>query len=154
MPAPGSHPVYLDALRPPAGFAPDRAVGTTCSLDLETLLAVPLGFAMLDRENEQGALARDPVALLHALRQRADRVIVFCEAGRMTWFTPLVTWLAPAGHGQSGCAKPEGNAPASRRGRAKVSGRDLRVYWIVNRKLFEMLATPEGAVPFTVTNAV
>jgi hypothetical protein len=83
MLAAGSRHVYLDALRPPIGFSLDLAVGTTYSLDLETLLAVPLGFAMLDWENQKGALARDPVALLHALRRCADRVTVFCQAGRI-----------------------------------------------------------------------
>lgn len=83
MLTPGSRHVYLDALRPPTGFSLDRAVGTTFSLDLETLLAVPLGFAMLDWEDHKGALARDPVALLHALRRCADRVTVFCQAGRI-----------------------------------------------------------------------
>jgi hypothetical protein len=98
MLAPGSRHVYLDALRPPGGFALDRAVGTTYSLDLETLLAVPLGFAMLDWENRKGALARDPVALLHALRRCADRVTVFCQAGRIaspTRHHPLFAHLEP-----------------------------------------------------------
>lgn len=84
MLAPGSRQVYLDALRPPVGFTLDRAVGTTYSLDLETLLAVPLGFAMLDWDNREGNLARDPVALLDALRRCADRVTVFCQAGRIS----------------------------------------------------------------------
>jgi len=38
---------------------------------------------MLDWENERGALARDPVALLHALRRCAANVTVFCQAGRI-----------------------------------------------------------------------
>ena len=36
---------------------------------------------MLDWESKQGTLTRDPVALLHALRQCAERVTVFCQAG-------------------------------------------------------------------------
>jgi hypothetical protein len=98
MLAPGSRHVYLDALRPPLGFSLDLAVGTTYSLDLETLLAVPLGFAMLDWENQKGALAKDPVALLHALRRCADRVTVFCQAGRIavpTRHHPLFAHLEP-----------------------------------------------------------
>jgi hypothetical protein len=78
-----SRHVYLEALRPPVGYALDQAVGTTYSLDLETLLAVPLGFAMLDWENDQGSLAKDPVALVHALRRCADRTTVFCHAGHI-----------------------------------------------------------------------
>jgi hypothetical protein len=98
MLAPGSRHVYLDALRPPSGFALDRAVGTTYSLDLETLLAVPLGFAMLDWENQKGSLAKDPVALLHALRRCADRVTIFCQAGRIaspSRHHPLFAHLEP-----------------------------------------------------------
>lgn len=98
MLAAGSRQVYLDALRPPVGFTLDSAVGTTYSLDLETLLAVPLGFAMLDWENRKGALARDPVALLHALRRCADRVTVFCQAGRIATpahHHPLFAYLEP-----------------------------------------------------------
>lgn len=98
MLSPGSRHVYLDALRPPAGFSLDRAVGTTYSLDLETLLAVPLGFAMLDWENQEGTLAKDPVALLHALRRCADRVTVFCQTGRIATparHHPLFAYLEP-----------------------------------------------------------
>lgn len=75
--------VYLDALKPPVGYAFDRAVGTTFSLDLTTLLSVPLGFALLDWENQAGRLLLDPVALLHSLRKYADRITVFCQAGRI-----------------------------------------------------------------------
>lgn len=98
MLAPTARHVYLDALRPPAGFSLDRAIGTTYSLELETLLAVPLGFAMLDWENERGALARDPVALLHALRRCSDHVTVFCQAARIATparHHPLFAHLEP-----------------------------------------------------------
>ena len=80
---PTTRHVYLDALKPPRGFSLDHAVGTTFSLDLETLLAVPLGFAMLDSENGHGSLTRDAVSLLHALGRCAERVTVFCQAGRI-----------------------------------------------------------------------
>lgn len=98
MLSPSSRHVYLDSLRPPLGFSLDLAVGTTYSLDLETLLAVPLGFAMLDWENQKGMLAKDPVALLHALRRFADRVTVFCQAGRIAATAqhhPLFAHLEP-----------------------------------------------------------
>ena len=81
---PRSRHVYLEALKPPAGFSLDQAVGTTFSLDLPTLLAVPLGFAVLDWEDVKGELALDPVALLHALRRCSDRVTVFCQSGRIS----------------------------------------------------------------------
>src|SRR5271170_886920 len=75
--------LYLDALKPPVGYELDRAVATTFSLDLTTLLTVPLGFALLDWDDSQGRLLLDPVALLHSLRKYADRITVFCQAGRI-----------------------------------------------------------------------
>jgi len=95
---PRSRHVYLEALKAPGGFALDHAVGTTFSLDLQTLLAVPLGFAVLDWENAKGELSLDPVTLLHALRRCADRVTIFCQEGRIaapTKHHPLFAHLEP-----------------------------------------------------------
>jgi hypothetical protein len=78
---PNQRELYLSALRPPAGFQLDRAIGTTYSLDLITLLSFPLSFALLDRTNDEGKLDRNPVALLHALRTYANRLTIFCQAG-------------------------------------------------------------------------
>ena len=38
---PGQRRMFLETLRPPEGYLFDRAVGTTFTLDLMTLLAVP-----------------------------------------------------------------------------------------------------------------
>ena len=95
---PRSRHVYLEALKAPGGFALDHAVGTTFSLDLQTLLAIPLGFAVLDWENAKGELSLDPVTLLHALRRCADRVTIFCQEGRIaapTKHHPLFAHLEP-----------------------------------------------------------
>lgn len=73
--------LLLDALRPPAGFVLDRAIGTTYTLDLAALLTAPVGFALLDREARDGRPVTDPVALLDAVRRYADRIHVFCQAG-------------------------------------------------------------------------
>jgi hypothetical protein len=78
---PNQRELYLSALRPPPGFRLDRAIGTTYSLDLITLLSLPLSFALLDMTNGEGKLVRDPVALLHALRTYASRLTIFCQAG-------------------------------------------------------------------------
>jgi hypothetical protein len=40
--------IYLDELRPPPGYVVDRAIGTTYSLDLLALLAVPLSMACFE----------------------------------------------------------------------------------------------------------
>jgi hypothetical protein len=81
MLAPNQRELYLSALRPPPGFQLDRAIGTTYSLDLVTLLSLPLSFALLDMTDREGKLLRDPVALLHALRAYANRLTIFCQAG-------------------------------------------------------------------------
>jgi hypothetical protein len=78
---PNQRQLYLSALRPPPGFQLDHAIGTTYSLDLITLLSLPVSFALLDMTNNEGKLVRDPVALLHALRTYSDRLTIFCQAG-------------------------------------------------------------------------
>jgi hypothetical protein len=76
----GRH-LLLDALRPPAGFELDLAVGTTYTLDLHALLTAPVAFAMFDREREDGSPRLDPIAALQALRRYAERITVFTQAG-------------------------------------------------------------------------
>lgn len=73
---PDSRAVLTEQLRPPTGFRLAHAVGTTLTLDLTTLLSIPLAFA--------GGLARDtndPVAILDSLRRHSARIDVFCQAG-------------------------------------------------------------------------
>ena len=41
---PGQRRLFLDALRPPEGYSFDLGFGTTYTLDLMALLAVPLAF--------------------------------------------------------------------------------------------------------------
>lgn len=75
----------IEALRPPPGYQLDYAIGTTYSLDLLALLTAPLAFTFFDWEAD-GALGRptaDPLALLEALRRHADRITIFCDAGRI-----------------------------------------------------------------------
>jgi hypothetical protein len=74
----------FDALRPPDGYRLDRAVGTTYSLDLLALLTVPLAYTVWDGEAQQGELLQDPLALLHGIRQVADRLAIFCQAGQIS----------------------------------------------------------------------
>src|SRR5688572_25583087 len=71
---PEGRQLLLDSLRPPAGYELDRAVGTTYTLDLISLLIAPLGFALFDREASDGRLIADPVALIEAVRRHADRI--------------------------------------------------------------------------------
>lgn len=83
MLGPEDRRLFLDALRPPPGYELDQAVGTTYSLDLTSLLAAPLGFALFYRESSDGQVIVDPIALIEAVRRYADRVTVFCQAGQI-----------------------------------------------------------------------
>ena len=71
----------MDALRPPAGYRLDVAVGTTYSLNLTALLLAPLSFALFDLDNAEGLERADPIRLLEAARRYADHTTVFCQAG-------------------------------------------------------------------------
>ncbi|MFH1039549.1 MAG: phospholipase D family protein [PVC group bacterium] len=71
------------ALRPPPGYDVDVAIGTTYSLDLMALLAVPLAFALFDWEDDSGQVSADPLALLEAARRYAGKTHIFCQAGQI-----------------------------------------------------------------------
>jgi hypothetical protein len=88
----------LELLRPPAGCKLDIAVGTTFSLDLISVLMLPLSFAFFDWEHADGELIADPLALLEALRRYGDRFTIFCQSGQIRLppkYPPLVTFLEP-----------------------------------------------------------
>ena len=74
---------YSEALKPPEGYFLERAVATTYSLDLETLIAaaIPLGLS----EDIDNLLRESPVCLLEALRRISKKLLVFCEAGQIKW---------------------------------------------------------------------
>jgi hypothetical protein len=78
---PETRVLLTDALRPPAGYRVDVAVGTTYSLDLTALLLAPLAFALFDQGNAEEIDAVDPIRLLEAIRRHADHTTVFCQAG-------------------------------------------------------------------------
>lgn len=73
----------LEILRPPQGYELDRAIATTFSLDLLALLTAPLAFTLFDWEDEVGRTTNDPLAILESLRRYADRISIFCQAGRI-----------------------------------------------------------------------
>lgn len=101
---PSARYLYLEALRPPEGYVLDRAVATTFSLDLLTLLMAPLSFAMFECESKDRAL-QNPLALLDSLQQAAQKVSVFCQKGRIavpsthqvlySYLEPMVVEVAP-----------------------------------------------------------
>ncbi len=58
-----------------------HALGTTYSLDLLSLLTVPLAFSLFDWEAQDGSQTKDPLAVLEALRRHAEHILIFCQAG-------------------------------------------------------------------------
>ena len=73
----------IDSLRPPPDYALDCAIGTTFSLDLLALLTVPLAFTLFDWETDDGRHEVEPMAILEALEQYADRFHIFCQKGQI-----------------------------------------------------------------------
>ena len=85
---------YGNLLQPPEGYECEFAVGTTYSLDLETLVGVPLALFLHDEMD--GALLDNPVAVLEGIRKSADRFVLFCEGGQVKVprkFNPLFSLL-------------------------------------------------------------
>lgn len=80
---PDRRALYTDALRPPPGYRFERAVATTYSLDLQTLLTIPLHLALFSADGTLEELVEDGVALLEALRRTTDRVTVFAQSARL-----------------------------------------------------------------------
>ncbi|OBI55661.1 hypothetical protein A5667_23165 [Mycolicibacterium fortuitum] len=78
---PETRVLLTDALRPPAGYRIEVAVGTTYSLNLTALLLAPLSFALFDRGDAEDITSLDPIRLLEAVRRHADHTTVFCQAG-------------------------------------------------------------------------
>ena len=72
---------YGDALIPPVGYFLERAIGTTYSLDLETLTAISLSLGL--SEDTDSELLNNPIGLLNALQKVSEKVTVFCEAGQI-----------------------------------------------------------------------
>lgn len=83
---PGVRQTLSSVLRPPAGSRLDAAAGTSFTLDLRTLLAVPLTFALLDgvefgpgiETSDEEETAGEPV-LLTALLAYAERIRVVSD---------------------------------------------------------------------------
>jgi hypothetical protein len=79
---PNVRTVFFEMLRPPEGYKLDEAIATTYTLDLITLLTAPLAFTTFEWADAEGKPTADPILLLEALRRNADRLTVFCQAGR------------------------------------------------------------------------
>jgi hypothetical protein len=73
---------YAELLAPPAsGFELTEAVGTTYSLDLFALLAIPV--AMFYNRSLDGNYVQNRYDILEAIRKSKERVTVFCQRGKI-----------------------------------------------------------------------
>jgi hypothetical protein len=72
--------VLHEVLRPPEGYELDCAVGTTFTLDLISLLSIPLAVGRF-AGTDGGPADTDPLELLASLERSADKVTVFHQAG-------------------------------------------------------------------------
>src|SRR4051812_6119829 len=81
---PQDRTVLLEALSPPDGYTFDEGIGTTYTLDLISLLSVPLAFTQFEWDDAQGQLTSNPVLLMEALRRHINRLTIFCQAGRIS----------------------------------------------------------------------
>jgi len=79
---PHERTLYLDALRPPSDYKLDQAIATTFSLNLLTLLTVPLSFAKFELKKKDEIL-NNPVTILEALQRSSGRFHVFCQNGNI-----------------------------------------------------------------------
>lgn len=72
---------YGDILSPPEDYELDFAIGTTYSLDLNTLIGASISLGL--SQETDSVLMDDSVFLLHALRNTSDKIALFCENGRI-----------------------------------------------------------------------
>jgi hypothetical protein len=75
--------IYLEDLKPPAGYTFDRAIATTFTLDLLALLMAPLSLTLFEFENKEDVI-KDPILVLEALRKTTDRLTIFCQEGMIS----------------------------------------------------------------------
>ena len=71
---------YGDILIPPSGYSLLRGVGTTYSLDLNTVIAICISLGIQDETD--GMSTQSPVCMLHAIEKVSDKVVIFCESGQ------------------------------------------------------------------------
>ena len=77
---------YGQLLMPPVGYTLVRAVGTTYSLDLETLMSVCISLGI--QENTDSTLTKNPFAILKSLQGLSEKLLIFCEAGQIKAMPP------------------------------------------------------------------
>lgn len=72
---------YSSVLLPPEGYALEKAVGTTYSLDLEALTAVLIALGL--KEEPDSDLLHSPISMLNALIKVSGKLLIFCESSQI-----------------------------------------------------------------------
>ena len=96
---------YGQLLMPPQGYILDRAVATTFSLDLDTLLSIPV--ALHFSQSLDGKLTGERFQVLEAIKRASESIQIYCQAGKIkipkalnalyAYLEPIVTELLPSG---------------------------------------------------------
>lgn len=108
---PKDRQLLLEALRPPVGFHFDEGIGTTYTLDLVALLTAPLAFTWFEQKDNAGADGSvDSLEIVESLRRYADRLTLFCHAGRIALPKAHYPQLAFLENAIVECLPPRGGA--------------------------------------------
>lgn len=101
--------LYSDALQPPPGYTFDYGLATTFTLDLTTLLTIPLHLTLFSGGRDTEELLEDAVGLLESLRRTTERLEVYCQQGMIhvpkgtfalySMLEPVVREVRPPVHG-------------------------------------------------------
>ncbi len=75
---PNTRNLYTSLLTPPPGFVLDQALATTYSLDIQTMLTIPVHLSLLGAERHE-----DGIAVYEAVRRTMDRVTVYLQRGQI-----------------------------------------------------------------------
>lgn len=80
---PRDRQLMFEAFQPPVGYRFDQGMGTTYSMDLLALMMAPVAFTFFDLRQGEDGPAHSSLEVLEGLRRHADRLTLFCEAGRI-----------------------------------------------------------------------
>lgn len=72
---------YGELISPPDGFELTKAIGTTYTLDLYALLAIPV--ALFYAKSMEGDFQLNRYDVLDAIRQSTEKVDIFCQRGKI-----------------------------------------------------------------------
>ncbi|WP_028492412.1 phospholipase D family protein [Thioalkalivibrio sp. ALE19] len=75
---PNGRNLYTSLLTPPPGYSLDQALGTTFSLDIPTLLTIPVHLSLLGAGRSD-----DGIAVYESVRRTMDRVTLYLQRGQM-----------------------------------------------------------------------